>query len=136
MRKSKEYYSNLIYKVNGAAIEVHKELGPGLLESIYHKCLKYELELRGLVVSSELKVPVFYKEMEIETNLKCDLFIENGLVVELKAVEKILPVHEAQILTYMTLLNAPIGLIINFNCTNIWKEGQKTYVNKLYENLN
>ena len=136
MRKSKEYYSNLIYKVNGAAIEVHKELGPGLLESIYHKCLKYELELRGLVVSSELKVPVLYKEMEIETNLKCDLFIENGLVVELKAVEKILPVHEAQILTYMTLLNAPIGLIINFNCTNIWKEGQKTYVNKLYKNLN
>ncbi len=136
MKKSKEYYSNLIYKVNGAAIEVHKELGPGLLESIYHKCLKYELELRGLVVSSELKVPVLYKEMEIETNLKCDLFIENGLVVELKAVEKILPVHEAQILTYMTLLNAPIGLIINFNCTNIWKEGQKTYVNKLYKNLN
>lgn len=135
MIKSKEYYSNLIYKVNGAAIAVHKELGPGLLESIYHKCLKYELELRGLNVSSEVKVPVNYKQMEIETNLKCDLFIENGLVVELKAIEKILPVHEAQILTYMTLLNAPIGLIINFNCTNIWKEGQKTYVNKLYENL-
>jgi GxxExxY protein len=135
MKKSKEYYSNLIYKVNGAAIEVHKKLGPGLLESIYHKCLQYELELRGLNVSSEMKVPVLYKEMEIETNLKCDLFIENGLVVELKAIEKILPIHEAQILTYMTLLNAPIGLIINFNCTNIWKEGQKTYVNKLYKDL-
>jgi GxxExxY protein len=73
--------------------------------------------------------------MEIETELRCDLLVENNLVVELKAVDKILPIHQAQILTYMKLLNAPQGLIINFNVTNIFKEGQKSFVNELYRKL-
>jgi GxxExxY protein len=73
--------------------------------------------------------------MEIETELRCDLLVENSLVVELKAVDKILPIHQAQILTYMKLLNAPQGLIINFNVTNIFKEGQKSFVNELYRKL-
>ena len=133
---TKKVINNLIYKVNGAAIEVHKSIGPGLLESVYHKCLKKELALRGIKYKSELIVNVNYKGLDLDTELRCDLFIENILPVELKAVEYILPVHEAQILTYMKLLNVPKGLLINFNVSNIFHEGQKTFVNELYEKLN
>ena len=84
---------------------------------------------------SELTLPIHYKGIVVDANLKCDLFIENCLVVELKSVDKVLPIHEAQLMTYMKLLKVPIGLIINFNVTNIYKEGQKTYVNELYRNL-
>jgi GxxExxY protein len=132
---TKTILKDLVYQVNGAAIEVHKALGPGLLESVYHKCLKRELYEMGINAESQVTVPVNYKGLEIDTELRCDLFVENVLVVELKAVEFILPVHEAQILTYMKLLNAPKGLLINFNVTHIFKEGQKTYVNELYRRL-
>ncbi|WP_198675294.1 GxxExxY protein [Pleomorphovibrio marinus] len=132
---TKSFLKDLVYKVNGAAIEVHKVLGPGLLESVYHKCMKKELLLRGLHFQSELLVPVNYKGLEIDTDLRCDFFVENILVVELKAVEFILPVHEAQLITYMKLLGSPEGLLINFNTTNIYKEGQKTYVNEIYRLL-
>ena len=132
---TKNYLTDLVYRVNGAAIEVHKVLGPGLLESVYHKCLKMELELRNIKFVSELKVPVNYKGLDIDTELRCDLFIENILAVELKAVEFILPVHMAQILTYMQLLKAPKGLLINFNVSNIYHEGQQTFVNELFRAL-
>lgn len=135
MSISKAYLKDLVYKVNGAVIEVHKNLGPGLLESIYHKCLKKELELRGLNFVSELKIPIQYKGLEIDADLRLDLLIEDILVVELKAVESILPVHEAQILTYMKLLNKPEGLLVNFNVSNIFYEGQRTFVNELYRTL-
>jgi GxxExxY protein len=82
-----------------------------------------------------LTLPINYKGIEVEANLKCDLFVENCLVVELKAIERVLPIHEAQLITYMKLLKVPIGLIINFNVTNIYKEGQKTYVNEFFRNL-
>ena len=82
-----------------------------------------------------MRVVVDYKGLELDTELRCDLFIENILPVELKAVEYVLPVHEAQILTYMKLLQAPKGLLINFNVTNIFTEGQRTFVNELYRNL-
>ena len=127
--------NNLIYKVNGAAIEVHKEIGPGLLESVYHKCLIKELSLREIKFESELLVNVNYKGLDLNTDLRCDLFVEGILPVELKAVETILPVHEAQILTYMKLLNVPKGLLINFNVANLFYNGQRTFVNELYENL-
>jgi GxxExxY protein len=129
---SKSYLKNLVYKVNGAAIEVHKALGPGLLESVYHKCMKRELSIRGIAYQSEMLVPVHFKGLEIDTDLRCDFFIEGVLVVELKALEAIHPLHEAQLLTYMKLLKAPQGLLINFNSTNIFIKGQKTYVNELY----
>ncbi len=132
---TKKYLTDLVYQVNGAAIEVHKALGPGLLESVYHKCLKHELFLRGINYRSEVNVPINYKSLDLNTDLRCDFIIENILVVELKAIEYILPVHEAQILTYMKLLNLPKGLMINFNTTHIFKEGQKTYVNELYRIL-
>ena len=132
---TKTYFKDLIYQVNGAAIEVHKHIGPGLLESVYHKCLVKELSIREINFETELVIPINYKGMSIEADLRCDLFVEKKLIVELKAVEKIFPIHEAQLLTYMKLLNIPIGLIINFNVTNIYKEGQKTYVNELYRQL-
>lgn len=135
MKKTRSYYKDLIYKVNGAAIEVHKELGPGLLESVYHKCLIYELENRGIRFLSELTIPIQYKDIELEADLRCDLLIEDDLVVELKAIDKVLPIHEAQLLTYMKLLEVPVGLMINFNCTHIFSEGQKTYVNEWYRFL-
>ena len=90
---------------------------------------------KGFSFQSELTLPINYKGIEVEANLKCDLFVENCLVVELKAIERVLPIHEAQLITYMKLLKVPIGLIINFNVTNIYKEGQKTYVNEFFRNL-
>lgn len=132
---TKTYLKDLIYQVKGAAIEVHKTLGPGLLESVYHKCLKKELTLRGIDFVSEIRIPLIYKGIDIETELRCDLFIENILPVELKAVETILPVHEAQLLTYMQLLGAPIGLLLNFQSVNLFRNGQKTFVNELYRRI-
>ena len=132
---TKTYLKDLIYQVNGCAIEVHKHLGPGLLESVYHTCLKKELTIRGFELQTELTIPVYYKGLELETGLRCDLLVEKSLVVELKAVEKVLPIHEAQILTYINLLEIPIGLMINFNVIHIFKEGQKTYVNERYRYL-
>jgi GxxExxY protein len=129
---TKKYLSDLIYQVNGAAIEVHKNIGPGLLESIYHQCMIKELSLREINFRSELIIPIEYKGLELESDLRCDLFIENCLVLELKAVDKIIPVHIAKLMSYMKLLQASIGLMINFNVTNIYHEGQKTYVNELY----
>ena len=106
-----------------------------MLESVYHKCLKYELKSRRINCKSECLVPLKCKEVNLDTELRVDLIVEDSLVVELKAVEKVHPVHEAQILTYMKLLNIPIGLMLNFNCTNLFKEGQKTFVNDLYRKL-
>lgn len=135
MELTKTYLKDLIYHVNGAAIEVHKNLDPGLLESIYHKCLEKELSIKDFNFKTELIIPINYKGLEIDANLRCDLFVENCLLVELKSVEKILPIHEAQLLTYMKLLKIPMGLMINFNVTNIYKEGQKTYINEIYRIL-
>jgi GxxExxY protein len=132
---TKTYLKDLIYQVNGCAIEVHKHLGPGLLESVYHSCLKKELTIRGFNFQTELIIPVNYKGLEVDAGLRCDLLVEKILVVELKAIEKVLPIHEAQLLTYMKLLEVPIGLIINFNVNHIFKEGQKSYVNELYRYL-
>jgi len=135
MNITKTYLKDLIYKVNGAAIEVHKNLGPGLLENIYHQCLKKELELRNINYLSEFLIPLNYKGFELESKLRCDLFIENTLVVELKSVAEMNPLFDAQLMTYMNLLNAPIGLLINFNVKNIYYEGQKTIVNNFYSQL-
>jgi GxxExxY protein len=132
---NKQYLKDLVYQVNGAAIEVHKHIGPGLLESVYHKCMVKELVIRGINVQSEVTIPIEYKGLEIESEIRCDLFVEKSLVVELKAIDKILPIHEAQLLTYMKLLEVPMGLLINFNVTNIFKEGQKSYVNERYRYL-
>jgi GxxExxY protein len=114
---------------------VHKELGPGLLESVYHKCLKHEFLLQGINLESEFRVSVHYKGYDLDTELRCDFVIENAIVVELKAVDSIVPVYAAKLITYMQLLHKPKGILINFDCTNIFKEGQKKYINELFKNL-
>ncbi len=132
---TQKYLNELTYEVVGASIEVHKIIGKGLLENVYHQCLKEELSQRKLNFFTEMKVPIIYKEKELIADFRCDLFVENCLVVELKTVSEINSIHKAQLLTYMKLLKAPKGIIINFNCFNIFKEGQQTFVNEYFKLL-
>jgi len=129
------YLDNLTYELVGAAIEVHKNIGSGLLESVYHECIKEELKHRKINFLTEMKIPLKYKERILDIDFRCDLFVENCLVVELKAVTEITKIFDAQLLTYMKLLQAPKGIIINFNCSNIFKDGQRTYVNEYFKLL-
>ena len=110
-------------------------MGTGLLESVYHQCMKEELSRRKINFLTEMKVPIIYKNKELTTDFRCDLFIEDCLVVELKSVLEMNSIFEAQLLTYMKLLKSPKEIIINFNCFNIFKEGQKTYVNEYFNLL-
>lgn len=105
----------LTHKVIGCAIEVHRQLGPGLLESTYEQCLAHELHLAGLEFKLQLAIPVQYKSVHLDCGYRADMFIEGRLLVELKSVEQINKVHEAQILTYMKLIETPVALLINFN---------------------
>jgi GxxExxY protein len=107
--------TELTDKVIGAAIEVHRDKGPGLIESIYEWCLSRELELRGLQTTSQKSVLIHYKQFTREENLRFDMLVEGCLLVEVKAVESILPIHKAQLLSYMKLLDVPVGLLINFH---------------------
>jgi GxxExxY protein len=132
---TKKYLDELTYKVIGAAIEVHKHLGPGLLESIYEKCFLRELSIRNISYNNQLWFPVHYKGLELDAELRLDVPIEDVLCVELKAQEGLLPIHDAILLSYMQMLQKPKGILINFHCTNIFKEGQKTLVNKLFAEL-
>jgi GxxExxY protein len=115
-----------------AAIEVHRALGPGLLESAYRICLCHELRLRGLMVETERPLPVHYKGVALDCGYKLDLLVENKVVVELKPVDKIHPVHEAQLLTYLRLNAWQVGLILNFNAP-VLKDGIKRRVLGLEE---
>lgn len=135
MKITQTYLTDLTYKINGAAIEVHRILGPGLLESVYHKCMAKELFIRKIKFLSEFKIPYSYKGFDLDIELRADFIIEDQIIVELKAVEYVLPVHEAQLLTYMKLLKKPKGIMINFNVVNLFNNGQKTYVNELYREL-
>ena len=101
--------------VIGAAVEVHRVLGPGLLESIYERCLERELQIRGFAVTRQQPVSVEYKGLTFEHDLRFDLLVDKRLLVELKCVEAILPIHKAQTLSYMRLLNCPMGLVLNFH---------------------
>jgi len=110
-----EKESGLTESIIGAAIEVHRDKGPGLIESIYEWCLTKELELRGLAFASQKIVVIDYKGFTREEPLRFDVLVEGCVLVEAKAVERILPIHKAQLLSYMKLLNVPIGLLINFH---------------------
>ena len=115
-------------KVIGAAIEVHRHLGPGLLESAYEQCLCYELSNLGLSFQRQVPVPIVYKGIKLDSVYKVDLFVEAAVIVELKAVEELLPIHKAQLLTYLKASNTRVGLLINFNVP-ILINGLKRMVN-------
>jgi GxxExxY protein len=132
---TKKYLDELTYAIIGAAIEVHKQLGPGLLESVYEKCFLKELSIRNLSAKSQIWVPLQYKGLEIATELRLDILVEDLICVELKAIEDLLPIHDAVLLSYMKLLQKPKGILINFHCVNIFKEGQKTLVNDIFAAL-
>jgi GxxExxY protein len=131
---TKKEVTKLSYEITGFAIKVHKKLGPGLLESVYEQCLKFELERNGYEVKQQLNIKIDYDDLELDSVLKLDLLVNDCIVVELKAVETILPIHEAQLLTYMKLLEKPQGLLINFNTTNIAKS-LKPFVNDYFSRL-
>jgi GxxExxY protein len=120
--------NDLSYKIIGLAIDVHKELGPGLLESAYQECLYYEIKNAGLNVKKELSLPVIYKDIKLDHGYRIDLLIEDKIVLELKTVEKFTDVHFAQILTYLKLGNYPLGLLINFD-SKILKNSIKRFIN-------
>jgi GxxExxY protein len=113
--------------VIGSAIEVHKHLGPGLLESAYEVCLAYEIAIRGLKVVRQMQLPVRYKEVHLDCGYRVDLLVQDLVVVELKVVERLEPIHDAQVLTYLRLSGCEVGLLLNFN-TPILREGIKRLV--------
>ena len=134
MLVTKKQVTQLSYDITGFAIKVHKNLGPGLLESIYETCLKFELERNGYSVKQQVIANVVYDGLLMETTLKLDLLVNNLVVVELKTVEELKPVHQAQLLTYMKLLQKPQGLLINFFTDNIIKS-MKPFVNEYFTSL-
>ena len=131
---TKKSVTQLSFEITGFAIKIHKALGPGLLENVYEACLKYELEKKGYIVEQQIAVPVYYDGIELDTSLRLDLMVEDTIIVELKAVKELLPVHEAQIITYMKLLKCPQGLLINFYTDNITKS-LKPFVNEYFRRL-
>lgn len=118
----------------GKCIEIHRELGPGLLESTYEECLCHELAISGLKFERQKPLPVRYKNVKLDCGYRIDLIVEEKVIVELKTVDQLIPLHEAQLLTYLKLSNVPVGLLINFN-VSILKHGIKRLVNNLSENL-
>lgn len=122
--------NDLSYKIIGSAMEVYKTLGPGLLESAYEKALVHELNLAGIPVQSQVGVEMSYKGVNIGEGLRLDLLVDNQIIVELKSVEELKPVHHKQLLTYLRLMDKRLGLLINFNVTDIM-QGIKRVVNDL-----
>lgn len=132
---TQKYITDLTYRINGACIEVHKILGSGLAETVYHKALEKEFELRGIPYKSEFKIPVFYKDLPLDCDFKCDFLIDDLIVLEVKAVAQILDIHKAQVLNYMNLLKIPKGILVNFNVHNLYNHGQETFINKYFSQL-
>ena len=117
-------------QVVDAAMDVHSALGPGLLESSYQACLRYELGSRGFQVRSQVALPLVYKSIRLEAGYRLDLLVDEAVIVEIKSVEKLLPIHDAQLLSYLKLSHKRLGLIINFNTVHL-REGIKRLVNGL-----
>ena len=114
--------------VIGACIEVHRHLGPGLLESTYEQCLGYELNLRGFEVQKQLQIPLHYKGLDLECGCRVDLLVNRQLLIEVKAVERLLPVQEARMITYLKLMGLPLGLLVNFHVPAL-RHGLRRLVN-------
>jgi GxxExxY protein len=121
-------YNNISKQIINAAIEVHKELGAGLLESVYEYCLLDELKRRGLVVERQVLLPIRYKGSKLDKEFVIDMLVEDKIILELKSIETILPIHEFQLLTYLKLSGKKLGLLINFNVTQL-KDGIRRKIN-------
>ena len=120
------FINQITRDIIGCAIDVHRILGPGLLESAYEECLAHELLNHGFIVERQIPVPIVYKNIKLECGYRIDLLVENSVILELKSVDLLAPVHEAQILTYMKFANKKIGLLINFNVA-LLKDGFRRY---------
>ena len=129
---TQKYITDLTYRINGACIEVHKILGAGLAESVYHKALEKEFQIREIPFKSEFQIPVFYKDLALDCDFKCDFFIEDLIVLEIKSVSQISDIHKAQVLNYMNLLQVPKGILVNFNVNNLYNDGHQTFINKYF----
>ena len=114
-------------QIIGMAIEVHKQLGPGLLESAYEECLCFELKSKGLAHARQVPLPVVYKDIRLESSYRMDIVVENEVIIEIKAVDRLMPIHEAQMLTYLKLSGLKVGLLLNFNSI-LLKEGLRRVV--------
>lgn len=126
--------TDLTHKIIGAAIEVHRQLGPGLLESAFEECLAREFALRGINYERQKPVPVIYKGIKLECGYRIDLLVERRIVVELKSIEEIAPIHESVVLTYLKLSGNTVGLLINFHVT-VLKDGIRRYIWKEQQQL-
>lgn len=126
--ESRRQINRITEEVIAAAIEVHRNLGPGLLESAYEACLAYELRDRGLVIEQQKPLPIIYRDVAVEVGYRLDLLVENAVVVELKSVERLEPIHQAQLLSYLKLSGYELGLLINFN-VRMLKNGIKRLIN-------
>lgn len=135
MKLTKKYINDLTYEVNAAIIEVHKILGPSLLEKIYQKCLMHELSLRKIPFKSEISLPFEYKNLDLTTDLRCDLLIDNCVMIELKAVQEIIPYFKAKLIAHMKVTEVPRGILVNFNVKNIMSDGYSAFKNDFYDNL-
>ena len=124
------YENELSFKIIGVALEMHKNLGPGLLESTYENALAYDLRSAGLEVKQQHPMPFIYKEIKMDVGYRIDLLVENLIILEIKSVENLAPVHYAQLLTYLKLSDRKLGLLINFNC-KLLKEGIHRIVHNL-----
>ena len=118
--------------VIGAAMKIHSAIGPGVLESVYRKCLQHELSKLGLSVQTEVKLPVLYDGLVLESGYRLDLLVQNQVVIELKCVDALLPIHKAQLLTYLRLANKPVGLLLNFHVVHM-RDGIRRILNNRYQ---
>jgi GxxExxY protein len=125
--KREIYYEELTRELISSAMEVHRHLGPGLLESVYEECFCHELKLRGISFKRQVRIPLQYKGMSLNCDYRLDVIAENKVLLELKSVDRILPIHHAQLLTYLRLSHKKVGLIINFN-TQVLRNGIKRLV--------
>jgi GxxExxY protein len=132
MEQSAEATNELTGQIIEAAIAVHRELGPGLLESVYEESLCYELNVLNLTFKRQFDLPIFYKGNALKSHLRLDVIVERTVIVELKSIDRLLPIHQAQLLTYLKLANLHVGLLINFN-EPVLKNGIRRIVNKFQE---
>ena len=133
--EEKDRLDQITRRIIGAAIEVHRHLGPGLLESAYEICLCHELRDRGLRVEQQKPLPVLYKDVQLDCGYRMDLVVEDAVVVEIKAIEQLMPIHDAQLLSYLRLSGKSVGLLINFH-VRLLKNGMKRIVNDFPDSAN